>query len=129
MSAPKALPIQENRALTGRYTNNEDRLLRLCESKQTASWRQYGSTLSSRSRMSDVWRMARRLRDPVRGSNSFSNPEGWLSDFADMLAPPFAAPDFSIPECSNRFQWLAGPLTSDEMQAALLAWMKLSSIC
>jgi hypothetical protein len=70
----------------GRYTDNEDRLLRLCESKQTASWRQYCSTLSSRSRMSDVWRMARRFRDPARGFNSFSNPEGWLSDFADRIA-------------------------------------------
>jgi hypothetical protein len=63
--------------------------------------------------------MARRFGNSARGSNSFSNPKGWLSDFADRIPLPFAAPDFSIPECSNRFQWLAEPLTSDEMQAAL----------
>jgi hypothetical protein len=63
--------------------------------------------------------MVRRFREPARGSNSFSNPEGWLSDFADMIALPFAAPDFKIQKCSNHFQWLAEPLTSDEIQATL----------
>jgi hypothetical protein len=55
-----------------------------------------------------VWRMARRFRDPARGSNSFSTPEGWLSDFADrpVESPPSLTMDGIGLPISKEFKYL-----------------------
>jgi hypothetical protein len=59
--------------------------------------------------MSNVWKMARRYGNPTLGTTSFSNPDNWFSDFAEKVVP-----DFSIPECSLQFCWLADSFTLDE---------------
>jgi ribonuclease HI len=102
-----------------KYTEFEERLGKLCERKQTDSWRDYCSSLSSRSRMSEVWKMAKKYRNPSRSESISFCPEKWLPAFADKIAPAFVAPEFIIPECSSRFNWLEEPFSADDLQAAI----------
>jgi ribonuclease HI len=102
-----------------KYIELEDRLKNLCDKKETESWRKYCSSLSSRSQMSEVWKMAKKYRDPFRSTPSSFSPNTWLSDFADKIAPPFVAPYFEITDCSQRFSYLADEFSVDEILAAI----------
>jgi hypothetical protein len=76
-------------------------------------------TFCSHSYLSEVWKIAKRFRESNRGTQSVTDPNEWISEFADKIAPPFVSNNFTLPECSGRFIWLANPFTLNELNTAL----------
>jgi ribonuclease HI len=101
------------------YTNTEDRMTALCNKKSEDAWRTFCSSLSAHTHLSTVWKMAKRFRGADKRIQSGSDPNDWISDFADKIAPPFVPTHFLVPECSERFIWLEEPFSFNDLNAAL----------
>jgi hypothetical protein len=91
-----------------------------CRDKNIESWTRYCSTLSYETRLSNIWRVARRFRNPGANPSMGQDPEIWLPRFASRIAPKFVPPGLDLPEIgSERLSWLTDPLSFDELEAAL----------
>jgi ribonuclease HI len=102
------------------YTNIQRDFQKLCRRKKTESWRLYCSTLNFQTRLSDVWRMAKRFRNPRSSSGGTSSCGLWLNSFVDKITPPFAPSKFEVQhQDAERFPWLAQTIDMSELEAAL----------
>jgi hypothetical protein len=72
-------------------------------------------------RLTDIWKMAKRVRGSRSPTVTDRNPDSWLPGFASRIAPDFVPNKYHVPDGggSTRFGWLADTFTMDEFEAAL----------
>ncbi len=103
-----------------KYLQAQRDFQKLCKQKKSESWRIYCSTLNFQTRLSDVWRMARRFRNPRSSSGGVASSRIWIDKFVDKITPPFVAHKFEIEDpTSERFLWMARAIEFPEFEAAL----------
>jgi ribonuclease HI len=102
------------------YVRAQRDFQKLCRQKKTDSWRLYCSTLNFQTRLSDVWRMARRFRSPRTSSGGRASCGVWIDDFVNKITPPFVAHQLEVQDPpSERFSWMAQKIEMAEFTAAL----------
>jgi ribonuclease HI len=102
------------------YIENQRDFQNLCRKKKTESWRLYCSTLNFQTRLSDVWKMAKRFRNPRSSSGGAGSCGAWMSTFVDKITPPFVPCKFEVQnQSAERFPWLAQTINISELNAAL----------
>jgi hypothetical protein len=103
-----------------KYKKAELSFQSLCHRKKTESWRRFCSTLNFQTRLSDVWRMAKRFRNPRSSSIGVTSCSGWMPQFVSKIDLPFVLRTFEMRDQSSvRFEWLADGITMQELKAAL----------
>jgi hypothetical protein len=71
-------------------------------------------------RLTDIWKMAKRLRGFRSPTMTDRNPDSWLPGFGSRIAPDFVPNQYHVPDGgSTRFRWLADAFTMDEFEGAL----------
>jgi Endonuclease-reverse transcriptase/Reverse transcriptase (RNA-dependent DNA polymerase) len=102
------------------YMGQQRDFQNLCRQKKSESWRLYCSTLNFQTRLSDVWRMAKRFRNPRTSSGGAGSCGVWMNTFVNKITPPFVPCKFEIQDqSSERFPWLAQKIEISELNAAL----------
>lgn len=102
------------------YSKTEKEFQKICRLKKTESWRLYCSTLNYQTRLSDVWRMAKRFRNPRSSSGGRATCGVWMDNFVNKISPPFVPINYPIrEEASERFSWIARKIDMNEFEAAL----------
>jgi Endonuclease-reverse transcriptase len=79
------------------YKTAERSLINICRKKKTECWRRYCSTFTYETRLSDVWKMAKKIRGTKSTAINNQNPDTWLPGFASKIAPDFVPNLFPIP--------------------------------
>jgi ribonuclease HI len=102
------------------YISAEKDFHKLCDRKKSESWRRYCSTINFQTRLSEVWKMAKRFRNPRNSTGGVKSCEVWMPDFVAKITPPFVPRKLELQgESSERFKWLVDSFSMSELEAAL----------
>jgi hypothetical protein len=91
------------------YEIAERNLSYTCKAKKIDSWQRYCATMTYKSRLTDIWKMTKRLRGSRAPTVTDRNPDSWLPDFASRIAPDFVPTQSNLPigEDLLRYSWLS----------------------
>jgi hypothetical protein len=103
------------------YKIAERNLRYTCKTKKIDSWRRYCATMTYETRLTDIWKMTKRLRSSRALTVTDRNPDSWLPEFASRIAPDFVPTqcNLSVGEDSLRYSWLAEEFDLEDLNAAL----------
>jgi len=64
------------------YKTTERLLMNTCRKKKTECWKKYCATFTYETRLSEVWKMAKKIRGSKTTTMPDQNPDSWLPEFA-----------------------------------------------
>jgi hypothetical protein len=72
-------------------------------------------------RLTDIWKMAKKLRGSRSPTMLDRNPDIWLPGFASRIAPDFVPIQYHVPDGGGitKLGWLADAFTMDEFEGTL----------
>jgi hypothetical protein len=62
-----------------------------CKTKKIESWRRYGANMTYETRLTDIWKMAKRLQGSRSSTVTDRNPGSWLPGFESRITPDFVS--------------------------------------
>jgi hypothetical protein len=81
-----------------------------CKTKKIELWKRYCANMTYESQLTDIWKMAQRLRGFRSPTVIDRNLDYWLPGFASRIAPDFVPnqqPDGGLVEWLTRSKWMS----------------------
>lgn len=100
------------------YKRQEAVFKRLKKQRKTESWREYCSTLTKDTPLSNMFSMAKKFRGGT--SNRCISSNEWIPDFVSKLAPPTAQVRNSVLIETTQSDLFDVPFSVEEMESALI---------